>query len=524
MSTQASTGSWQSGPPRECGQRLAERIRHQDAERAVLGSLMSREVTSLFDRARARLIPDDFDLVPHRCVYAAIGRIVDRGASPDLVVTAAELDSAGELELAGGRLALTEMLRSNSPWAFDSHLDLIRDASQRRGLAAAARELGDSAHDPRRTMSELLASMREHADKLGAKQSGSDRMVRAAMNARDFLALELQRKPSLLGEGVIGAGTYTLLYGKPGTGKTSLAVQLAVAVASGAPWFGLSTVPGGARVGVLELELPAEMLQDRLSRAVGDDARVRERISVIVRPFLKGVLDLSTPHDLSGLRAWIEREGLALIILDALGRSHSLDQNAIGPLLNALDPLLRETGCAMLMIHHDRKAGNDPQREGDDLDAARGDSRLTGDAATTARIVRRGNLRCLRFGKTWAGAEPEPLWFVFGEDGLPVQVDAPTEKTDKDRERILDALRELGVPATVSEVRARLGDGAPSSDTLTRRLRELEKDRRVVPAGQRKTNRTRAKLWGVADADAAHATHAPQMEAAQRGTDCETGD
>ncbi len=348
-----------------------------------------------------------------------------------------------------------------------------------------------------------------------AEQPG-DWLVRAAMTGADFVALDLPRRPSLLGNGVISAGTYALMFGKPGTGKTSLVLHLGAAVSSGKAWFGLPTEPGGARVGVLELELTPELLQDRLRRIAGDDAAALNNISVIVRPNLTGVLDLSKEQDLGALRTWIERERLALVIVDALGRAHSLDQNSIGPLLNALDPVLRETGCALLLIHHDRKAGTDPGRAGDDLDEARGDSRLVGDAATVVRVVRHGNFRELRFVKTWSGPEPEPIWVTFDDNGSLVQVEAPQKKAGRSRDRVSAALPELGQPATVSEIREHLANTL-SDDIIYRRLRELENEGKVVRIAR--TGRSGAIRWAISDPDAPHAPHAPQNNAAQRRID-----
>jgi phage/plasmid primase-like uncharacterized protein len=67
-------------------------------------------------------------------------------------------------------------------------------------------------------------------------------------------------------EGLIRKGSINQLVGSPGSGKSWLAMDLALCFATGYPWLGLQTTK--ARVCYIDSELPDLVLQDRLTNAV----------------------------------------------------------------------------------------------------------------------------------------------------------------------------------------------------------------------------------------------------------------
>ena len=79
------------------------------------------------------------------------------------------------------------------------------------------------------------------------------------------------------------------MFGKAGIGKTALALGLTVAIALGEPWFGIATPVGGVAVGLLELELPEDALQERLRVAAGDRLGALRNLDIVCRPALKGL-------------------------------------------------------------------------------------------------------------------------------------------------------------------------------------------------------------------------------------------
>jgi hypothetical protein len=288
-----------------------------------------------------------------------------------------------------------------------------------------------------------------------------DRFLLADMPATELLDERIERPRSLLGDGVLTAGGFAVLYGAPGLGKTWLALGLARALVRGEPWLGLPTDPAGSRVGVVQLELPMWHMQQRL-KALGIGEHPRdENLFVVARPRFAGVVDLfNDPAEIDRLRRWIAARRLDALILDALSRCHTANENdaqEMGRVLSQLDRLRHETGCAIESIHHERKV----QANGtaSDLDALRGTSRFQSDPTLLVRVKPAGNLRCVTFAKVSFGPEPQDIYLGASESGAPVVVPAPSAVKDANRERVRAAVVAAGRPISCAEVSELCGLG-----------------------------------------------------------------
>jgi hypothetical protein len=148
--------------------------------------------------------------------------------------------------------------------------------------------------------------------------------------------------------GVIGA--------EPKSYKTFLALELAVAVASGAPCLRRFTVPRSGRVLLYAAEDPLNAVRRRLEGICAAAGLKIEGldIQVITEPTLR--LDLeamrrSLDATVAGLRP-------RFLILDPFVRLHRIDENASGevaPLLAFLRELQRRHAVAVLVVHHAKK-------------------------------------------------------------------------------------------------------------------------------------------------------------------------
>jgi len=161
--------------------------------------------------------------------------------------------------------------------------------------------------------------------------------------------------------------------GEPKCGKSFLALELALAVASGAPALRRFAVPHPGRVLLFAAEDPLTVVRERLealAAAAGVDFESLD-VHLITQPVLR--LDLDA--DRRRLRRTVERLRPRLLVLDPFVRLHRIDENVAGevaPLLASLRTLQRQLHTAVLLVHHARKNG-DRVRPGQ---ALRGSSEL----------------------------------------------------------------------------------------------------------------------------------------------------
>lgn len=180
------------------------------------------------------------------------------------------------------------------------------------------------------------------------------------MNVPELVSLgkvpEPSRPESILG-GRIAVDHPTILYGDGGQGKSSIALAIAVGVASGIGFAGLP-LPQGA-----VLYLDYELSQDEQARRA---YRISRGLGLSKPPELlhyrqgeKTLLDM-----MDWLRAWIKKYALRLIIVDSLGLASGSDPESareIIPLLGAVGALK----IPMLLIDHQSKLqdGQNPQNK-----------------------------------------------------------------------------------------------------------------------------------------------------------------
>jgi hypothetical protein len=146
--------------------------------------------------------------------------------------------------------------------------------------------------------------------------------------------------------------------GEPKCCKSFLALDLAVAVASGTPCLRRFAVSRAGRVLLFAAEDALHIVRRRLEGicAAAGLALADLDIQVITAPILR--LDLDA--DRRNLADTVARLLPRLLILDPFVRLHRIDENASGevaPLLAFLRELQRRHGTAVLVVHHAKKGG-----------------------------------------------------------------------------------------------------------------------------------------------------------------------
>jgi len=169
-----------------------------------------------------------------------------------------------------------------------------------------------------------------------------------------------------------------VLGGSPKCCKTYLALEMALAVATGAPCLGRFRVADPGPVLLFAAEDAPLQIRARLAglaRARGIDF---DTLPVFL--ILTAQLRLDLEQDLARLVEAIDAHQPRLLILDPFVRLHRLDENSareISALLAQLRALQRRFGLAVLLVHHTRKTNG--QACGQDLRGS-GDLHAWGDS------------------------------------------------------------------------------------------------------------------------------------------------
>ena len=145
--------------------------------------------------------------------------------------------------------------------------------------------------------------------------------------------------------------------GEPKCCKTFLALDLAVAVASGTPCLRHFTVPHPGRVLLYAAEDALHVVRQRLEGICA--AAGCRLVELDVQVITAHTLRLDLPADRSALERTVAQLQPRLLILDPFVRLHRIDENASGevaPLLAYLRELQRRYALSVLLVHHARKS------------------------------------------------------------------------------------------------------------------------------------------------------------------------
>jgi len=205
--------------------------------------------------------------------------------------------------------------------------------------------------------------------------------------------------PRWLIDPIIEQGSLTVLYGPPGVGKSFLALDWTLSVQTGKPWLGRSVAPGStlyiAAEGATGLKKRVKVWKD-----------VRNGSAAVGTVFLPEAVQLMKPADLSSLIQCVKGHqptGWNLIVVDTLSRCFVGGvENApedMGRFVDACARVQRETGAAVLIIHHCTKKGLD----------LRGSSVLAGAADTILFAKKNGNTITVTCKKQKNAEEFKPI-------------------------------------------------------------------------------------------------------------------
>lgn len=164
--------------------------------------------------------------------------------------------------------------------------------------------------------------------------------------------------PRWLVGGLIERGAVVLFAGDSGAAKSTLALDLAVALAQGRPWLGRSVERG--RCIYVDAENDRRLVLRRL-HALG----LRSG-DVGLRYWSRPPLSLSEPAHVAELREEVRQHRPDLLVLDTALSLAGIDANdntaVAGLFAKVLRRIAEDHGCAVLLTHHEVKAASGNNR------------------------------------------------------------------------------------------------------------------------------------------------------------------
>jgi replicative DNA helicase len=365
----------------------------EQAERAVLGALLLEP--QRIAEIRLRLQPRDWYVERHRLLYQAFLDLAEAATTPDLLTLQAHLQQAGQLDLVGG-LAYLATLDLDLPdiGRLAEYAEIVRERSLRRDLITAIRQILLAALDTARPLEELLTDLRNTADQLLGQaarvrwEGVGEVLGRLLTTLEDQEAGELRGLTSgfpgwdRLGPGLLPGGLYVLA-GRPGMGKTSLALDLTrhVAVELRQPVGVFSLEMRNDELGLKLLSAEAA-IPARYARASHLSSRQWQDLYTAVRRIDGGQLYLDdTPglllRDLEARAWWLKTQhpDLVLLVVDYLqlvtaGVRVEQRRLEIAFITRRLKNLARELGVTVLalsQLNRELTRRSDPRPQLSDL-------------------------------------------------------------------------------------------------------------------------------------------------------------
>lgn len=189
--------------------------------------------------------------------------------------------------------------------------------------------------------------------------------------------------------------SFTMMYGAPGSGKSFLAIDMALSVANGLPWHGYETKQGA----VLYIAGEGVAGMGKRWKAWTKHKGLTEKADMHVLPVAVNFMDETEITRLLYTIDKLDRQ-FAMVVVDTVHRSmHGAEENSAAEMakfIDACDTIQRHTGGTMLAVHHSGKSA---------AQGARGSNSLLGAVSTSLMVGKSEDIVTLRVEKQ-KDAEP----------------------------------------------------------------------------------------------------------------------
>ena len=347
-----------------------------EAEQALIGAILINP--DEFAEVTQFLKKDDFSIWRNKWVWAAFERLADKKMPIEYLTTVSELKGMKLLREIGGDAYITSMITAcpDSTNAI-TYGKIVAELSQRRKLIASATLIANEAHNTAKPIEDVVANcIANIQDTLSIKDSSFKSLDTLLLEHEITIKEMADKKDASLGimthlvdvDKMLGFGLqkkFMILAGRPGVGKTSLAIQIA-----------LEAVKQGKHVAIFSLEMDSAQLMNvmmsmltkidsqrlalgRLDADEWDRYRIEsENLGKLADRLHIFTVPSATPQYIKTMCMNLKmREPLDLVIVDYLllmgGYDNKMEEHVRANKLTIdLVKVKSELGCAFIVIHH----------------------------------------------------------------------------------------------------------------------------------------------------------------------------
>jgi hypothetical protein len=333
-----------------------------DEEQHFLAELIAKPGVSILE-VKEHLEVKHFRNEAHQLILNAVFKLAEDGKAVDKITVSSELAKAKYPINASGLEALEEIVKLDRTGIdFLEYAKIIMEKYRTRESMRLIEDLKSKCEQGIQKNPEydvILEQLRELHDNSADEIEILDLDAMIAADCKtEWLVKDLIAKRRITG-----------LAGRSTSGKSWMALELAVSMATGRPVFGKYEVVQPAGVLYINADNPQDMLAKRVKTLLRQDKlKASGNLSFLNFPNLS----LKESQGIANLRKSMSITKPSLVILDSLSMIwgvKDINQNAeIQNVFQNLRSLSNEFGCSILYLHHNRKAPNMGKDAGGGLD------------------------------------------------------------------------------------------------------------------------------------------------------------
>ena len=355
------------------------------AESALIGSILLDPAN--LDVIKENGVTPEIMLPTYGELLNTVMALTERHVAVDLVTLSMELTDRKSLERCGGAGYIAS-LTDGIAGTLSEVRECCRSIKAKfalRQLMKTAQNIMDSQGDRSPSVAQIIESARTELEAIQVDSVPGERLL---IPAREFVAAA-SPEISWLVRGVIESGANGFIGGAPKCGKSWLAADLAIALATGSKWLGFE-VDHPVRVALISREDTPSLTAWRLRGLCHGRGETQDALGNlwVNSKSQSSYFRVDDPALLGEMIQAIKKHHAAVVILDVLNVTHGADENdatEMRKVMNCLHRISAETGAGLCVLHHFNKAG-----EGTLTQRLRGSSAIAGWAEYVIAVERKG--------------------------------------------------------------------------------------------------------------------------------------